>query len=85
MTSLSSPLSPLGPVPERWLVGAGIELSSSEVGRAAAAAWMLTYERARALGRDPDEAEACADDACDGVLNEDERAATLCIDNEEDY
>src|SRR5258708_11323938 len=56
MTSLSSPINPLGPVTERWLVGAVIELSSSEVGRAAAAAWLLTYERARALGWDPNEA-----------------------------
>ena len=85
MTSLSSPLNPLDPVPERWLVGAVIELSSSELGRDAAAAWMLTYERARALGWEPDEAEACADGAYNGALNEDERAATLCIDNEEDY
>jgi hypothetical protein len=37
------------------------------------------------LGWDPDEAEACADDVYDGALNEDERAATQCIDNEEDY
>jgi hypothetical protein len=85
MTSLSSPLNPLGPLAERWLVGAVIELSSSEVGRPAAAAWMLTYERARALGWDSDEAEACADDAYDSALSEDERAATLCIDNEEDF
>jgi hypothetical protein len=85
MASVSSPLNPLGPVPEHWLVGAVIELSSSEVGRAAAAAWMLTYERARVLGRDPAEAEACANDAYDAALNQDERAATLCIDNEEDY
>jgi hypothetical protein len=83
MTSLSSPLNPLGAGPERWLVGAVIELSSSEVGRAAAVAWMVTYERARARGWDPDEAEACADDAYDGALNEDERAATLCVDKED--
>ena len=36
MTSLSSALNPLDPVPERWLAGAVVELSSSEVARAAA-------------------------------------------------
>jgi hypothetical protein len=85
MTPLPRPLNPLEPVLDRWLVGAVAELSSSEIARAAAAALMLTYERARALGRDPNEAEACADDTYDSALNEDEHAATLCIDNEEDF
>ena len=75
MPSLSSPLNPLDPVPERWLAGAVVELSSSEVARAAAAAWLSTYERARALGCDPDEAEACADSAYDDALSEFERTA----------
>ena len=69
MTSLSSALNPLDPLSERWLAGAVVELSSSEVARAAAAAWLSTYERARALGCDPDEAEACADSAYDDALS----------------
>jgi len=75
MTPLPSPLNPLDPVPERWLAGAVVELSSSEVARAAAAAWLSTYERARALGCDPDEAEACADSAYDDALSEFEPTA----------
>ena len=75
MTSRSSALNPLDPFPERWLAGAVVELSSSEVARAAAAAWLSTYERARALGCDPDDAEACADSAYDDALSEFERTA----------
>ena len=75
MTSRSRALNPLDPLPERWLAGAVVELSSSEVARAAAAAWLSTYERARALGCDPDEAEACADSAYDDALSEFERTA----------
>jgi hypothetical protein len=75
MPSLSSPLNPLDPVPERWLAGAVVELSSSEVARAAAAAWLSTYEHARALGCDPDEAETYADSAYDDALADFERAA----------
>jgi hypothetical protein len=81
MTSPSSPLNPLDPVPERWLAGAVAELSSSEVARAAAAAWLSSYERARALGCDPDEAEACADSAYDDELVELERVATFDFEN----
>jgi hypothetical protein len=75
LTSRSSALNPLDPVPERWLAGAVVELSSSEVARAAAAAWLSTYERARALGCDPDDAEACADSAYDDALSEFEHTA----------
>ena len=81
MTSPSSALNPLDPLPERWLAGAVVELSSSEVARAAAAAWLSTYERARALGCDPDEAEACADSAYDDALSEFERAAIFALDS----
>ena len=54
-----------------------MKLSSSEIARAAAAAWLSTYERARALGCDPDDAEACADSAYDDALSEFERTANL--------
>src|SRR5207247_1828013 len=69
MTPLPSPLDPLDPVLDRWLVGAVAEQSSSEIARAAAAAWLLTYERARALGCDMDGAEARADDAYEWALS----------------
>jgi len=68
MTSPPSPLNPLDAAPERWRAGAVVELSSSELARAAAAAWLSSYDRARALGCDPDEAEACADGAYDDAL-----------------
>jgi hypothetical protein len=38
---------------------------------------LSTYERARALGSDPDEAEACADSAYADALSEFERTATF--------
>jgi hypothetical protein len=77
MTPPTNPLKPLGPVNEPWLAGAVVSLSSSELARAAAAAWLSTYEQARALGCDLDEAEACADSAYDDALCEFECATIL--------
>jgi hypothetical protein len=52
------------------LVGAVIELSSSEVARAAAAAvWMLTYERAKAIGLGSAGSRGACRQLCQSLFN----------------
>jgi hypothetical protein len=48
---------------DRWLIQAVVQLSSSAAAREVAAAWVATYDTARASGSGEDEACARADHA----------------------